>query len=160
MSGKTVRFSTRMTRTGVNTTGVVVPTELIAELGAGARPPVIAKINDYVFRTTVGVMNGRSMLSFSAQHREASGIGGDDPIEVQLSLDTQPRIAEVPEDLAQALAAETALAAAFEKLAPSRRKAIVENVVTAKSTETRARRIAAIIDRIRGEGVAAPPRLR
>lgn len=152
MSEKTVRFSTRMTRTGVNTTGVVLPAEFIAELGAGARPPVIARINDYVFRTTVGVMNGRSMVSFSAQHRDASGIGGDDPIEVELSLDSQPRMAEMPEDLAQALAGETDLASAFEKLAPSRRKAMVEKVVTARSAETRARRIAAIINGIRSNG--------
>jgi hypothetical protein len=153
MSEKTVRFQTEMTRTGANTTGVVVPGELITQLGAGARPAVIARINHYSYRTTVGVMRGCSMLPFSAQHREASGIVGGDQIEVELSLDKQPRTVEIPEDLAQALAAERGLAAAFDTLAPSRRKANVENVVTAKSAETRARRIAAIVDRLRAEGI-------
>ena len=152
MSAKNVRFQTRMTKTGVNTTGVVVPPELIAELGAGARPSVIVKINNYTYRTTIGVMKGNAMLSFSAQHREASGISGGDQIEVELLLDTQPRTAKVPEDLARSLAAEPELAAAFEKLAPSRRKADVENVVSAKSAETRVRRIEAIVKRIRSEG--------
>jgi hypothetical protein len=150
MTDKTVSFETNLSRTGANTTGIVVPSDLVAELGGGARPAVVAKVNDYSYRTTVGVMKGRSMLPFSAQHREASGIGGGEPIAVELRLDTQPRTTEVPDDLAQALAIDPALDAAFQKLAPSRRKADVENMIGAKTPETRARRIATIISRLRG----------
>ncbi len=150
MSGDKVRFDTKMMQTGPNTTGVVVPPEVVAKLGGGGRPAVVVKLNDYSYRTTIGVMKGHAMLPFSAQHREASGISGGDAISVELSLDVQPRTVTVPDDLAQALEADPQLAAAFEKLAPSRRKADVENVVGAKTAETRARRIEAILSRLRG----------
>jgi len=150
MTEKTVTFETTMTQTGTNTTGIVVPPEVVAQLGGGARPAVVAKINDYSYRTTVGVMKGQSMLPFSAKHREASGVSGGDPIKVELSLDTQSRETEIPDDLARALAVDPAIDAAFRKLASSRRKADVENVVGAKAAETRARRIAAIVARLRG----------
>ena len=100
----TVRFTTKMSQTGTTTTGVVVPPEAIAQLQAGARPAVVAKINDYTYRTTVGIMRGHAMLPFSAQHREASGISGGDDVAVELRIDDTPRVAELPEDLAVALA--------------------------------------------------------
>lgn len=149
MSGKTIKFETQMKRTGANTTGVVVPSETVRELASGARPGVVADINGYTYRTTIGVMNGLSMLPFSAQHREASGINGGDAVTVALRLDTDPRNTDVPEDLAQTLALEPTAEAAFRKLAPSRRKADVENVLGAKTPETRARRIEAILTRLR-----------
>ena len=150
MADQTVTFDTEMAQTGTNTTGVVVPPEIISKLQGGARPAVVAKINDYTYRTTVGVMRGHSMLPFSAQHREASGIGGGDPITVELTLDTQPREIEMPDDLGQALATDPAIEAAFQKLAPSRRKADIENVIGAKTAETRARRIDVIVLKLRG----------
>ena len=149
MTGKTITFETQMKRTGANTTGVVVPPESVEALGGGGRPAVVAEINGYTYRTTIGVMKGLSMLPFSAHHREASGIAGGDPVTVALRLDTDSRSTEVPEDLAQALALEPTVEAAFRKLAPSRRKADVENVAGAKTPETRSRRIEAILTRLR-----------
>lgn len=142
------RFQTRLAKTGKNTTGIVVPPLVIAELGAGARPALVVKINAYTYRSTVGVMGGQSMLPFSAQHRDASGIQGGDPIEVELRLDREPRTVELPDDLAQALASKPRLRAAFDQQAPSRRKADIDNVLGAKAAETRARRIAAIVARL------------
>ncbi len=143
----TVRFTTKMSQTGTNTTGVVVPPEVIAQLQAGARPAVVAKLNDYTYRTTVGVMRGHSMLPFSAQHREASGISGGDDIEVVLQVDDKPREAELPEDLAAALT-EAGVEPAFRKQAPSRQRADVDSVTSAKAEETRVRRVASIVTRL------------
>jgi hypothetical protein len=149
MTDAKVRFTTTMRQTGANTTGVVVPPDAIAELGGGARPAVVAEINDYSYRTTVGVMRGQSMLPFSAQHREASGIVGGDEIEVALQLDDKLREADMPEELAAALAEAGGLEPAFRKQAPSRQRADVEAVTSAKTPETRARRIEAIVERLR-----------
>jgi hypothetical protein len=148
MTNDVIRFETTMAQTGANTTGVVVPSDVISRLNDGARPAVVATINDYAYRTTVGVMRGQSMLPFSAQHREASGIGGGDPITVELLLDIQPRTVKIPGDLGLALAADPAIEAAFHKLAPSRRKADIETVLGAKTPETRTRRIDAILQRM------------
>ena len=67
-----------------------------------------------------------------------------DEVEVTLELDTEPRIIEVPEDLAAALK-EGGVTAVFDALAPSRRKEHVRQVTSAKAAETRQRRIDKII---------------
>ena len=150
MSDKTIRFKTTLLQTGKTTTGIEVPSEVIQKLAAGAKPALRVQVNAYTYRTTVGVMGGRSMLPFSSQHREASGLKGGDSITVEVAVDKEPRTLELPDDLAKALAAKPALLQAFQKLAPSRQKADVLNVLDAKTAETRARRVAAIVAKLLG----------
>lgn len=150
MTAKTIKFMAELTKTGTNTTGIIIPPTVIDELDAGKRPAVVVKVNDYTYRTTVGTMRGHSMLPFSASHRAESGLSGGDAIEVELSVDTAPRETKIPDDLAKALSAAGALEGAFRKQAPSRQRADVESVSSAKASETRARRIAAIVDRLKG----------
>jgi hypothetical protein len=144
-----MRFETTMTQSG-NNTGIEVPPEVIEALGAGRRPPVNVTVNGYSYRSTVAVMGGRYMISFSSEKRAATGIHGGDPITVDLEVDTAPRTVEVPGDLAAALAASRGAREAFDALAPSARKAHVTNVESAKSAETRERRIAAIVTKLGG----------
>lgn len=148
MPDDTFRFEAILLQTGANTTGIPVPVDVIAKLDAGARPAVLVRVNGYSYRTTVGVMRGQSLLPFSAEHRELSGLKGGDTIEVDIACDTQPRTAEVPEGLRQALA-DAGVLKAFEKLAPSRQRADADNVATAKSAETRTRRIGAIVAKLK-----------
>ncbi len=145
-----IRFQTLLLQTGKTTTGIEVPAEMIAQLAAGARPALAVRVNGYGYRTTVGVMGGKSLLPFSAQHREASGLKGGDAISVEIELDLSPRTVDIPEDLERAFAADPSLRTAFLKQAPSRQKADVDNVTGAKSEETRVRRIGAIVAKLRG----------
>ena len=144
------RFSTTLKGSGPTTTGIVVSDAVLAKLSSARRPAVTVTVNGYHYRTTVGIMGGVAMLPFSAEHRKASGLNAGDAIEVELALDTAPRTVDIPDDLRAALDARKALRAAFDNQAPSRRKADVDNVASAKSPETRARRIAAIVERLRG----------
>ena len=73
---------------------------------------------------------------------------GGDAIDVELTLDTAPRTVDAPADLRAALDASPTVAAAWEKLSNSNRKAQVESVLGAKAAETRARRIAAIVAKL------------
>lgn len=130
-----------------NNTGIEVPPEVIDALGGGKRPPVAVTVNGYEFRTTVGVMGGKSLIPFSAEKRAATGIKGGDPITVDVTLDTAPRTVDVPDDLATALDG-AGVRAAFDKLPPSHRKAHVSSVESAKAAETRARRVQAVIDKL------------
>ena len=148
MTAPTIRFSTQLLQTGGTTTGIVVPPEVIAQLAGGGRPALVVSVNGYAYRTTVGVMRGKSMLPFSAAHREASGLKGGDAIEVEVALDLEPRTVDLPEDLEAALAAAAGLREAFLKQAPSRQKADVEAVAGAKAADTRTRRIAAIVAKL------------
>ncbi|GGR12921.1 hypothetical protein GCM10010196_01840 [Agromyces mediolanus] len=133
-----------------NNTGIEVPPEVIEALGGGKRPPVLVRVNGYEYRSTVGVMGGRSLIPFSSDKRRETGIGGGDPIEVEMELDTAPRTVEVPADFQAALEAAPGAVAAFEALAPSHKKAHVTAIEQAKAAETRQRRIDAAVAKLVG----------
>jgi uncharacterized protein YdeI (YjbR/CyaY-like superfamily) len=88
------------------------------------------------------------MISFSSDKRAATGIGGGDPIVVDLEVDTAPRTVEVPDDLAAALDGAPGARAAFDALSPSAKKAHVTTVEGAKAAETRQRRINGIVAKL------------
>jgi hypothetical protein len=135
-----VTFDTTVTATG-NNTGIVIPDELIEQLGAGRRPAVIVNVNGYEYPNTVGVMGGRHMISISAAIRKDTGLKGGDPIHVVLTLADRPREVVVPDDLAAALSADAAAGAFFAKLSNSLRRYHIDNINAAKTAETRQRRI-------------------
>ena len=137
---RSVTFETTVAARG-NNTGIEVPDELVAELGAGKRPPVVVDLNGHVYRTTVGVMGGQAMVSVSAAVRAATGLTGGDPVRVTLTVADTPREVDVPEDLAAALAADPAAGAFYAGLSNSLQRYHVDNVTGAKTPETRQRRI-------------------
>jgi len=142
-----VKFATTMLQTG-NNTGIEVPPELLEELGGGKRPAVTVTVNGYSYPSTIASMGGKYLIPFSSDKRAATGISGGDPIEVEVELDTAPRIVEPTSDLAEALAANPDAAAGWDRLSPSARKAHVTSIEGAKAEETRARRVAAAVEKL------------
>jgi hypothetical protein len=141
-----MKFSTQMHQIG-NNTGIPVPPEVVEALGGGKQPLVTVKVNGYEYRSSIASMRGMHMISFSSDKRAATGIGGGDPIDVELELDTAPRTVDLPEDLAAAIDAAD-LRDAWNAVSPSQQKAHVTNVEGAKAAETRERRVAAIITKL------------
>lgn len=133
-------FETTVTATG-NNTGIVVPEEVIEQLGAGKRPPVLVSLNGYEYRTTAGVMGGKHMVPVSAAVRKATGLAGGDPVRVTLTVAEAPREVAVPGDFAAALAADEQAGAFFAGLSNSLQRYHVDNVTAAKSADTRQRRV-------------------
>ncbi|HEX7162257.1 MAG TPA: YdeI/OmpD-associated family protein [Trebonia sp.] len=133
-------FETTVTATG-NNTGIVVPGEVIEQLGAGRRPALLVNLNGYEYRTTAGVMGGKHMVSVSAAVRKATGLGGGDPVRVTLTVADTPREVTVPDDFAAALAADEQAAAFFTGLSNSMQRYHVDNINGAKSAGTRQRRV-------------------
>jgi hypothetical protein len=134
---------------GKNATGIVVPPEVITELGGSKKPAVKVSLNGYTYQTTVGIMGSTALIPVSSEHRAASGLKAGDAVTVVLELETAPRLIEVPDDLAAALDAAGARAA-FDALATSRRKEFVRQVEEAKTAETRERRIAKVVTTVVG----------
>lgn len=134
--------------TGRNT-GIPVPPEVLERLGAGKRPAVLVEVNGYAYSSTIGSMGGQALIPFSSEHRAASGIAGGDDLDVGLTVDRSPREVAVPEDLVSALR-DAGLTEAFERLAPSHRKAHVTSVESAKGEDTRRRRVEAVIAKLQG----------
>jgi bacteriocin resistance YdeI/OmpD-like protein/uncharacterized protein DUF1905 len=137
---RSATFETTVTAVG-NNTGIVVPEDVLERLGAGKRPPVMVDLDGYEYRTTAGVMGGRSMLSVSAAIRKATGLAGGDPVRVTLTVADTPREVEMPEDLAAALAADEQAGPFFAGLSNSLQRYHVDQVTSAKTPETRQRRI-------------------
>ena len=137
---RSATFGTTVAAMGHNT-GIVVPVEVIEQLGAGKRPPVLVDLNGYRYRSTVAVMGGRHLISVSAAVRQATGLVGGDPIDVTLTVADTPREVDVPADLAAALAADGQAGAFFATLSNSLQRYHVDTVNGAKTAETRQRRI-------------------
>jgi hypothetical protein len=136
-----MRFHTTILSGGKTATGIQVPDEIVAALGAGKRPPVRVTINDHTYRSTVASMGGRFMVGVSAENRAAAGVAGGDAVDVEIELDTAPRTVTVPKDLAQALAREPKARQFFAGLSYSKQKWFTLAVEGAKTAETRQRRI-------------------
>lgn len=136
-------FHTVLAQIG-NNVGIEVPEDLVLSLGAGKRPPVVVTLNGYTYRSSVAPMGGRYLVSVSAAIRKEAGVAGGEPHDVTLELDDQPRVFEVPDELARALDG-AGLRAAFDAAAPSRRKEWVRSVTEAKAEATRTRRIEAVV---------------
>lgn len=142
-----MRFETTLLLVG-NNTGIDVPPAVLDDLGGGKRPLVNVTVNDsYSYRSAVAPMGGRYLIAFSSDKRAATGLKGGETITVELTLDTEPRTVEVPDDLAAALSA-AGLREAFDRISPSQQKAHVTSVDGAKTAETRARRVAAVVEKL------------
>lgn len=143
-------FTTTLLQSG-NNVGIVIPDEVVTELG-GKRVPVVVTIDGgYTYRNTTAVMGGRNLVGVSSQHREASGVVGGQTVEITIVRDDAPREVEVPPALAAALAADPVAAAAWEGLAYSHRKEHARAITEAKADETRDRRVAKAIAMLRGD---------
>jgi hypothetical protein len=143
-----MKISTTILQSG-NNTGIVVPPEVVEGLGGGKKPAVTVTIGSYSYRSSVAVMGGQFLIPLSAERRAESGIKGGDAIEVELTLDTEPREVMVPEDLSLALAGDAAAKAFFESLSYSNKLRHVLSITDAKTPETRQKRIDKTMDMLR-----------
>ncbi|MDO9380618.1 MAG: YdeI/OmpD-associated family protein [Nocardioidaceae bacterium] len=141
-------FTATVLQARVNATGIPVPDEVVEALGGGRRAAVVVTVQGYTYRSTFGTMDGRTMLPLSAEHREASGVSGGDEVKVTLDVDTAPREVEVPDDLRAALDADPEASAFFDTLPPSGRKVFTLSVTSAKTPETRERRVATAVTKL------------
>ena len=150
MAETTQTFRTVLWAAGGNNVGIVVPDDVLAAFERGKRVPVVVTIDgDHQYRSTIASMGGQFLISFNSQTRAATGRGAGDEVEVRLDVDDAPRVVEVPEDLAAALATDDAARAAWDALSYSRQRAHAESITGAKAADTRARRVDKVLDALR-----------
>ena len=137
-----MRFHTTIVQTEKTATGIRIPDEVVDALGAGKRPAVTVTINGFTYRNTVAVMGGEYWVGVSAENRAGAGVAGGDEVDVDIELDTAPRVVTVPDDFAAALDGEPKARATFDGLSYSNKSWHVLQVTGAKTDETRQRRIA------------------
>jgi hypothetical protein len=129
-----MRCHTTIQQNGKTATGIPVPDEVVAALGAGKRPPVRVTINGYTYRSTVAVMGGANLIALSADNRAAAGVAGGDEVDV---------------DLDAALNQDPAARRFFESLSYSNKLRHVLAIEEAKTVDTRQRRVAKAVEAFR-----------
>ncbi len=128
---------------GVGTwTFFYIPTSVSETFPAKGQVKVKGTVNGYPFRSTALPMgNGMHYLVVEKSIRDQIHAAAGDTVSVKLELDTDPRVVELPEDLAKALADKPTARDFFEKLPPSHKKLYVSWILSAKKEETRQRRV-------------------
>jgi hypothetical protein len=140
-----MKFRTRILQAGKTATGIRVPDEIVAALGAGKRPKVKVTVNGYTYRSSIAVMGGKFMVGVSADVRGKTGVAGGDEVDVEVVLDTAPRIVSVPPDLQAAFERKPAAKRAFDALSYSRQQRYTLPIEKARTDDTRERNVAKAI---------------
>lgn len=144
-----MRFRTTILQGDKTATGIRVPAEVVERLGAGKRPKVTVTIGEYAYRSSIAVMDGVYMVGVSAENRVGAGVAGGDEVDVDIELDTAPRVVEVPGDFKAALDAEPAARRTFDALSYSNQSWHTYQLNAARTDETRQRRIGKSIEALR-----------
>jgi Bacteriocin-protection, YdeI or OmpD-Associated/Domain of unknown function (DUF1905) len=130
---------------------VTLPGGVLKALGGGSRFRVTGSLNGVDLESsTMGLGGGRVCMGVHKATRQAAGVDIGDVVHVEIERDTRPRELQVPEDLAAALANDATAAESFERLSFTHRREYVEWVTGAKREETRSRRVAQTLERLRG----------
>ncbi|TMF34743.1 MAG: DUF1905 domain-containing protein [Chloroflexi bacterium] len=146
------RFKGVLTSTprGGGGTLVPVPRDVAAKMGLKGMPRVQAVIAGQPYRGSLMPMgDGTYCLGVLKSIQEAAGVKQGDKVTVEIELDTAPRVIEPPADLAKALARDKRASGAWEKLSFTNKKEIARSLEEAKKPETRERRLAAALQKLR-----------
>ncbi|MDV7086201.1 YdeI/OmpD-associated family protein [Rhodococcus opacus] len=144
-----MKFRTTIELGGKTATGFRIPENVVADLGSGKRPAVRVTIGGHTYRTTVAPMGGVFMIPLSAENRAGAGVAAGDEVDVDVELDTEPRVVTVPPDFAEALDRQPDARKAFDALSYSNQRRHVLSIEGAKTDETRQRRIGKAVDALR-----------
>ena len=135
---------------------VAVPFDSVEVFGRARAPVVVTVPGHEPFRTTVASYGGQGWIGLRKAQREDLMVGEGDEITMTVELDQVPRVAEVPPELAAALAANPDATIAFESLSFSHTRESAEWVGEAKRPVTRERRAAQAVERILKSGLPRP----
>lgn len=129
-------------------TAIILTDAQVDELGGGKRAAVTVTIGGKSARLRLAVMGGVNMIGISRANRTELGVEIGDTVVASIALDAAARTVEIPDDAAKALA-KAKLRKAFDALAYTHQKEHVRAIVEAKKPETRAKRIAAMLEMLR-----------
>lgn len=128
---------------------VEVPFDVEKAFGA-KRPKVKAMIEGVPYRGTLTRMGGPNhILIILREILEKIGKTFGDEVNITVELDTEPRVVEIPPELAEAFKKEKAARDYFASLPYSHQREYVGYITEAKKEETRARRTAQTIEMLK-----------
>ncbi|MFE6735115.1 YdeI/OmpD-associated family protein [Microbacterium sp. NPDC057650] len=130
---------------------IVLDDEQVASLSSAKAFPVVVAIGERTARLRLARMGGQNLIGFSKAVRADLGVELGDEFDVIIAPDTAERTVEIPQELADALAADPAIRAEFENLSFTRRKEMARSIAEAKQESTRERRLQKALDELRAQ---------
>ncbi|MGO9648748.1 MAG: YdeI/OmpD-associated family protein [Terriglobales bacterium] len=131
---------------GSSVAALSAPFDVKEVFGTIARVPVRGTINGFPFRSSLMPMGGCHYMAVNRTMREGAGCKAGDTVSVVMGRDSAPRIVTVPTVLKKALAKSKTAQANWKKYSFSNQKEMALAITGAKQEETRARRLARIMD--------------
>jgi hypothetical protein len=146
--GKPLRIEAVLEPRGPAAAIVLTDTQVEALAPGKKSFPVTVTINGATVPLRLARMGGENLIGFSKAKRAEAGVDMGAKYRVVIEAEEGVRTVEIPEDLAAALKSGRATKQ-FDALAYSHRKEYVRRVEEAKKPETRARRIADTVEKVR-----------
>jgi hypothetical protein len=122
------------------------PFDVEKTFGTRARVPVRGTINGFPFRSSLMPMGGCHRMVVNKDMREGAGVKAGDTVRVVMGKDESPRTVKAPVPLQRELARSKTAQANWDKLAFTHKKEMARSIVEVKQDETRARRLATVMD--------------
>ncbi len=86
-----------------NSAALTFPFDAQEVFGTKARVPVKFSVDGHTFRSSLAPMGGCHMMVFNLEMRQKTGYKTGDTIHISMERDTEPRVVDVPKDVAKAL---------------------------------------------------------
>ncbi|MBH8559264.1 YdeI/OmpD-associated family protein [Hymenobacter negativus] len=132
---------------------IVVPAEVLEALGGKAAKRVIVGIRGQALRLgLLPLEGGGRYLMLNKDVCKAVGIELGQELEISIGPDPNPDHVDLPDELAEALAAWPEAETAFNNYSGAHRRAMARVVAEAKQPATRARRAVTLVERL-GRGL-------
>jgi hypothetical protein len=147
MAKQKLRFMVKIEGKEADVVAAIRPPVDVPEFfGTRARVPVRGTINGYPYRSSLSPYGGRHWMPVNKLLREGAGVKAGDMVDVVMERDEEERTVEAPALLKKALAKNKTALANWEKLSFTHKKEMALAIVGAKQEETRARRLAKVVE--------------
>jgi hypothetical protein len=147
MAKQKLRFTAKIEGREAGVVAAIAPPVDVPEFfGTRARVPVRGTINGYPFRSSLMPCGARRMMPVNKTLCASADVQPGDIVDVVMERDDEERTVETPPLLKKALAKSKTAQANWEKLSFTHKKEIALAIVGAKQEETRARRLAKVVD--------------
>ena len=128
---------------------IVVPAEVLGALGGKATKRVIVIVHGHALRLgLLPLAGGGRYLMLNQDVCRAVAIGLGQELEISIAPDPNPDHVDLPDELAEALAAWPEAETAFDQYSGAHRRAMARLVDEAKQRETRIRRAVTLTERL------------
>jgi hypothetical protein len=122
------------------------PFDVEKTFGTKARVPVRGTINGFPFRSSLMPMGGCHRMVINKQMRDGAGVNAGETVTVIMERDEAPRTVEIPDLLKKELSKSKPAQSNWEKQSFTNRKEMARSITEVKQEETRARRLAKVMD--------------